>query len=42
MEEAKVLFGPHNDHLKAIESKLEVKVHTKGGNVVIEGDALDV
>jgi len=42
MEEAKVLFGPHNDHLKAIEGKLEVKVHTKGGNVVIEGDELDV
>ena len=42
MEEAKALFGPHNDHLKAIESKLEVKVHTKGGNVVIEGDSLDV
>jgi phosphate starvation-inducible PhoH-like protein len=42
MEEAKTLFGPHNDHLKAIENKLEVKVHTKGGNVVIEGDALDV
>jgi phosphate starvation-inducible PhoH-like protein len=42
IEEAKALFGPHNDHLKAIENKLEVKVHTKGGNVVIEGDALDV
>ena len=42
VEEAKALFGPHNDHLKAIEKKLAVKVHTKGGNVVIEGDALDV
>jgi len=42
IDEAKVLFGPHNDHLKAIEGKLEVKVHTKGGNVVIEGDELDV
>jgi phosphate starvation-inducible PhoH-like protein len=42
MEEAKALFGPHNDHLKAIERNLEVKVHTKGGNVVIEGDELDV
>ncbi len=42
IEEAKALFGPHNDHLKAIENKLEVKVHSKGGNVVIEGDALDV
>jgi phosphate starvation-inducible PhoH-like protein len=42
MEEAKALFGPHNDHLKAIESKLEVRVHSKGGNVVIEGDSLDV
>lgn len=41
-DEAKVLFGPHNDHLKSIESKLEVKVHSKGGSVVIEGDALDV
>ncbi|MBN1253874.1 MAG: PhoH family protein [Deltaproteobacteria bacterium] len=42
MEEAKTLFGPHNDHLKAIEKHLEVKVHTKGSNVVIEGDELDV
>jgi phosphate starvation-inducible PhoH-like protein len=42
VEEAKALFGPHNDHLKAIERNLEVKVHTKGGNVVIEGDELDV
>jgi phosphate starvation-inducible PhoH-like protein len=42
IEEAKALFGPHNDHLKAIERTLEVKVHTKGGNVVIEGDELDV
>jgi phosphate starvation-inducible PhoH-like protein len=42
MEEAKALFGPHNDHLKAIENKLEVKVHTKGGSVVVEGDSLDV
>ncbi|MCJ7664707.1 MAG: PhoH family protein [Desulfobacterales bacterium] len=42
VEEAKALFGPHNDHLKAIEKKLEVKIHTKGGNVVIEGDELDV
>ena len=41
-EEAKTLFGPHNDHLKAIEKHLEVKVHTKGSNVVIEGDDLDV
>jgi phosphate starvation-inducible PhoH-like protein len=41
-EEAKALFGPHNDHLKAIEKHLEVKVHTKGSNVVIEGDELDV
>jgi phosphate starvation-inducible PhoH-like protein len=42
IEEAKALFGPHNDHLKAIEKHLEVKVHTKGSNVVIEGDELDV
>lgn len=42
VDEAKALFGPHNDHLKAIERKLEVKVHTKGGSVVIEGDELDV
>ena len=42
IEEAKILFGPHNDHLKAIEKSLEVKVHTKGGNVLIEGDDLDV
>jgi phosphate starvation-inducible PhoH-like protein len=42
IEEAKALFGPHNDHLKAIERQLEVKVHTKGGDVVIEGDVLDV
>ena len=42
VEEAKVLFGPHNDHLKAIEKSLEVKVHTKGGDVRIEGDELDV
>jgi phosphate starvation-inducible PhoH-like protein len=42
IEEAKALFGPHNDHLKAIERQLEIKVHTKGGDVVIEGDVLDV
>jgi phosphate starvation-inducible PhoH-like protein len=42
VEEAKALFGPHNDHLKAIERNLEVKVHTKGGDVIIEGDDLDV
>jgi phosphate starvation-inducible PhoH-like protein len=42
IEEAKALFGPHNDHLKAIERNLEVKVHSKGGDVVIEGDVLDV
>jgi phosphate starvation-inducible PhoH-like protein len=42
IEEAKVLFGPHNDHLKAIEKSLEVKVHTKGGDVRVEGDELDV
>lgn len=42
VEEAKALFGPHNDHLKAIEKSLEVKVHTKGGNVLIDGDELDV
>jgi phosphate starvation-inducible PhoH-like protein len=41
-DEAKTLFGPHNDHLKVIESKLAVKVHSKGGNVVIEGEAIDV
>ena len=42
VEEAKALFGPHNDHLKAIEKSLAVKVHTKGGNVLIDGDELDV
>lgn len=42
IEEAKVLFGPHNDHLKAIERTLDVKIHTKGGKVTIEGDELDV
>ena len=42
IEEAKILFGPHNDHLKAIEKNLEVKVRTKGGNVAIEGDEWEV
>jgi phosphate starvation-inducible PhoH-like protein len=42
VEEAKALFGPHNDHLKAVERNLGVKVHTKGGGVVIEGDQFDV
>jgi phosphate starvation-inducible PhoH-like protein len=42
VDEAKALFGPHNDHLKAIEGKLEVKIHTKGGGVVIEGDEFDI
>ena len=42
VEEAKSLFGPHNDHLKAIEKSLEVKVHTKGGDVRIDGDEFDV
>jgi phosphate starvation-inducible PhoH-like protein len=42
VEEAKALFGPHNDHLKVIEKNLKVKVHTRGGNVLIEGEELDV
>jgi phosphate starvation-inducible PhoH-like protein len=42
VDEAKTLFGPHNEHLKAIERNLQVKVHTKGGNAIIEGDQLDV
>ena len=42
IEEAKALFGPHNDYLKAIERNLDVKVHTRGGDVRIEGDELDV
>jgi phosphate starvation-inducible PhoH-like protein len=42
VDEAKALFGPHNEHLKAIERNLEVKVHTKGGGAIIEGDQLDV
>jgi phosphate starvation-inducible PhoH-like protein len=42
VDEAKALFGPHNEHLKAIERNLQVKVHTKGGNAIIEGDQLDV
>ena len=42
IEEAKALFGPHNDHLKAIERNLEVKIHSKGGRVIIEGDELNV
>jgi len=42
IEEAKALFGPHNDHLKAIEKTLEIKIHTKGGKVIIEGDEVDV
>ena len=42
IEEAKALFGPHNDHLKVIERNLKVKVHTRGGNVLIEGEELDV
>jgi phosphate starvation-inducible PhoH-like protein len=42
VEEAKALFGPHNDHLKVIERNLKVKVHTRGGNVLIEGEELDV
>jgi phosphate starvation-inducible PhoH-like protein len=40
--EARALFGPHNDHLKAIERSLKVKVHTRGGDVHIEGEELDV
>jgi phosphate starvation-inducible PhoH-like protein len=42
VEEAKALFGPHNDYLKAIERNLDVKVHTRGGDVRLEGDELDV
>src|SRR4030042_798864 len=42
VEEAKALFCPHNDHLKVIERNLKVKVHTRGGNVLIEGEELDV
>jgi phosphate starvation-inducible PhoH-like protein len=42
IEEAKVLFGPHNDHLKDIEKNLQVRIHTKGSNVLIEGEEPDV
>ena len=42
IEEAKVLFGPHNDHLKVIERNLQVRLHTKGNNVLIEGEESDV
>jgi phosphate starvation-inducible PhoH-like protein len=42
IEEAKVLFGPHNDHLKIIEKNLQVRIHTKGSNVLIEGEESDV
>jgi len=42
ISEAKILFGPHNEHLKAIEQSLRVRIHTKGGHVTVEGDSFDV
>jgi phosphate starvation-inducible PhoH-like protein len=42
IDEAKALFGPRNEHLKAIEGVLPVRLHTKGGTVTIEGDQVDV
>jgi len=34
---AEVLFGQHNENLRAIEGSLNVKLHTRGRRVTIEG-----
>ncbi len=41
LEKARTLFGPGNEHLRILERHLEVKIHTKGDQVVIEGEEGD-
>lgn len=41
-EEARVLFGRHDENLKAIEREFDVKVTARGENLTIGGDARNV
>ncbi|MDD5270045.1 MAG: PhoH family protein [Candidatus Omnitrophica bacterium] len=41
-EEARVLFGRHDENLKAIEREFDVKVTARGENLAIGGDARNV
>ncbi|MDO8520476.1 MAG: PhoH family protein [Deltaproteobacteria bacterium] len=36
---ARNLFGPHESHLKSLESQIGVDIHVRGGEVSIEGDS---
>lgn len=37
-EEARILFGSHDEHLKIIQSRLDVEIITRGEKLVIRGD----
>lgn len=41
-EEARVLFGRHDENLKAIEREFEVKITARGENLTIGGDGKNV
>ncbi|HPN66962.1 MAG TPA: PhoH family protein, partial [Candidatus Omnitrophota bacterium] len=41
-EEARILFGRHDENLKAIEREFDVKVTARGENLTIGGDARNV
>ena len=42
IEEAKALFGKHDENLKLIASKFKVKVHTRGESLIIKGPSIGV
>lgn len=37
-DKVRMLFGPRNEHLKAIERHLNVKIYTRGSEITIEGE----
>lgn len=37
-DKVRMLFGPRNEHLKAIERHLNVKIYTRGAEITIEGE----
>ncbi len=41
-EEARVLFGSHDEHLKMIETRLDVAIITRGEKLLIKGDKASV
>jgi len=41
-EKVRMLFGPRNEHLKIIERQLNVRIHSKGSEVHIEGENREI